>query len=66
LVGHHPFRAALASPAAATPTFQAVTLEDFIAALHGAGATALAAALTARYLDFAPVHAALAATFDAP
>jgi hypothetical protein len=43
--------------------FQALTLEDVVAALGHAGAEPLATRLTERYLDFSAVHAALAASF---
>lgn len=47
----------------AVTSFQTVTLEQVVAALGDAGADHLAAALHARYLDFAPVHALLTETF---
>jgi hypothetical protein len=45
-------------------SFQAVTLEQVVAALGDAGADHLATALYARYLDFAPVHSLLTETFN--
>ena len=54
----------LVSADPAETAFQAVTLEQFVATLAEAGADEIAGRLTERYLDFTPVHAALAASFD--
>ena len=45
---------------------QAVTLEDLTTAIGNAGADTIAARVTERYLDFTPVHRALAETFNTP
>ena len=45
--------------------FQALSLEDVTRAVGCAGAHAIAAQLTDRYLNFEPVHHALADTFRA-
>ena len=46
--------------------FQTMTLEDLTTAVGAAGADTIAARVTERYLDFAPVHRALAETFNTP
>jgi hypothetical protein len=59
------YRTELISDDPAETRFQALTLDDFTTAIGSAGADALAGGLTERYLDFEPVHRALAATFQA-
>ncbi len=54
----------LVSADPAETKFQAITLEQFVAAIGEAGADQLATALTLRYLDFTSVHKALAESFD--
>ena len=44
--------------------FQATSLEDVTAAMGEAGADVIAERVTDRYLDFGPVHRALAETFQ--
>jgi PD-(D/E)XK nuclease superfamily len=60
------FRTELISSDLAETRFQALTLEDFTTAIGDAGADTIAARVTERYLDFTPVHRALAETFNAP
>ena len=57
------YQAELISADPAATRFQAITLEEFTTALGSAGADMIAERLTHRYLDFSPVHQALAATF---
>lgn len=57
------YRAELVSDDPGETRFQAVTLEDLTAAVGAAGADTIAALVTERYLDFEPVHRALADTF---
>ena len=59
------YRAELVSDDPGETRFQAVTLEDLTAAVGAAGADTIAAVVTERYLDFEPVHRALADTFRA-
>ena len=58
------YRSELISDDPAETRFQAVTLEDLTTALGSAGADTIAGRVTERYLDFAPVHAVLAASFE--
>jgi hypothetical protein len=58
------YRFELISDDPAETRFQAVTLEDLTAALGSAGADTIAGRVTERYLDFAPAHAVLAASFE--
>jgi hypothetical protein len=60
------FRTELISDDPAETRFQALTLEDLTTAIGNAGADAIAARVTQRYLDFIPVHHALAETFTPP
>ena len=60
------YRAELISDDPAETRFQTVTLEDLTTAVGTAGADTIAARVTERYLDFAPVHRALAETFNTP
>jgi hypothetical protein len=57
------YRAELVSDDPGETRFQAVILEDLTAAVGAAGADTIAALVTERYLDFEPVHRALADTF---
>jgi hypothetical protein len=57
------YRAELVSDDPGETRFQAVILEDLTAAVDAAGADTIAAGVTERYLDFEPVHRALADTF---
>jgi hypothetical protein len=59
------YRAELRSGDPAETRFQALSLEDVTTAVGCAGADAIAAQLTDRYLNFEPVHHALADTFRA-
>ncbi len=59
------YRAELISADPAKTHFQAITLEEFTTALGSAGADTIADRVTDRYLDFSPVHRALAETFRA-
>ena len=59
----HRYRAELVSDDPGETRFQAVTLEDLTSAVGAAGADTIAALVTERYLDFEPVHRALADTF---
>lgn len=58
------YAAQLANPEPAA-RFEAITLEQVVAALAEAGAELTAMRLVERYLDLAPVHAALTASFQA-
>ena len=58
------YRSELISDDPAETRFQTVTLEDLTTAVGAAGADTIAARVTERYLDFAPVHRALAETFN--
>ncbi len=58
------YRSELISDEPAETRFQTVTLEDLTTAVGAAGADTIAARVTERYLDFAPVHAVLAASFE--
>lgn len=60
------YRAELLSGDPAETRFQALSLEEVTTAVGCAGADAIAAQLTDRYLNFEPVHQALADTFRAP
>ena len=60
------YRAELRSGDPAETRFQALSLEDVTTAVGCAGGHAIAAQLTDRYLNFEPVHQALADTFRAP
>jgi hypothetical protein len=60
------YRSELLSDDPADTRFQTLTLEDLTTAVGAAGADAIAAPVTERYLDFAPVHRALAETFSTP
>jgi PD-(D/E)XK nuclease superfamily len=60
------FRTELVSDDPAETRFQALTLEDLTTAIGEAGADTVATRVTERYLDFTPVHRALAETFNAP
>ena len=60
------YRSELVSDDPAETRFQTVTLEDLTTAVGAAGADTIAARVTERYLDFAPVHRALAETFNTP
>jgi len=60
------YRTELISVDPAETRFQAITLEDFTAALGSAGADTIAAKVTDCYLGFGPVHRALVETFQAP
>jgi hypothetical protein len=57
------YRTELVSDDPAETRFQAVSLEDFVTALGNAGAHTIAARVSERYLDFDPVHCALAEAF---
>jgi hypothetical protein len=59
------YRAELTSADPAEVRFQVITLEDITTTIGCAGAHSIAARLTDRYLNFAPVHQALADTFRA-
>ena len=58
------YRSELISDDPAETRFQTVTLEDLTTAVGVAGADTIAARVTERYLDFVPVHRALAETFN--
>jgi hypothetical protein len=58
------FQAEMSSPDPQQSRFQALTLEQFLMALGTAGADNVAAKLIDRYVNFAPVHNALAETFQ--
>jgi hypothetical protein len=58
------YRAELVSDDTGETRFQAVTLEDLTSAVGATGADTIAALVTERYLDFEPVHRALAQTFN--
>ena len=60
------YRTELVSDDTGETRFQAVILEDLTAAVGAAGADTIAALVTERYLDFEPVHRALAQTFQPP
>ena len=60
------FRTELISDDPAETRFQALTLEDLTTGIGDAGADTIAARVTERYLDFTPVHRALADTFNTP
>jgi hypothetical protein len=60
------YRAELVSDDTGETRFQAVTLEDLTSAVGATGADTIAALVTERYLDFEPVHRALAQTFQPP
>jgi len=60
------FRTELISDDPAETHFQTLTLEDLITAIGEAGADTIAARVTERYLNFTPVHRALAETFSTP
>jgi hypothetical protein len=60
------YRTELNSDDPAETRFQALTLEDVTAAIGDAGADTITARVTSRYLDFTPVHRALAETFNTP
>ena len=59
------YRSELISGDPAEVRFQALSLEDVTTALGCAGAHSIAARLTDRYLNFEPIHRALADTFRA-
>jgi hypothetical protein len=58
------YRTELISDDPAETRFQATSLEDVTAAVGEAGADVIAERVTDRYLDFGPVHRALAETFQ--
>ncbi len=58
------YQAELISNDPAETRFQAITLEELTAALGHAGADTIADRVTDRYLNFTPVHRALAQTFQ--
>jgi PD-(D/E)XK nuclease superfamily len=60
------YRTELISDDPAETRFQATTLEDLTTAIGNAGADTIAARVIERYLDFSPVHRALAETFNTP